>query len=320
MSKSPAKYTPGAKVWMDGRMVDWDKAHIHVVSHVVQYGSGVFEGIRVYGLPDGPHAFRLREHMQRLLDSAKICRMDPSYTLDELLKACHEVVAASGLDACYLRPLVYRAFGNVGVNPLGCPIGVAIASWRWGAYLGDEGLANGIDVKVSTWLRLAQNTLPAMAKSTANYLNAQLIKAEAVSEGYSEGIALNTNGTVSEGSGENIFLVKNGELITPPFSSSILSGITRRTVLTLAEELNLTVKETPIPREMLYLADELFFCGTAAEITPIRTVDRITIGSGKRGPITESLQKAFFAIVRGEVPDRHRWLTPMRVTSTATTS
>ncbi len=317
MSHASTGYTPGAKIWMDGHLVEWADAKIHLVSHVIQYGSGVFEGIRVYKTTSGNQAFRLREHLVRLLGSAKIYRMDSGYSLDDLTAACLETAAASGLEACYVRPLIYRGFGNVGVNPLGCPINVAIAVWQWGAYLGADGLEQGIDVKVSSWCRLANNTMPALAKATANYMNAQLIKAEALLDGYAEGIALNTDGTVSEGSGENIFLVLNGKLMTPALSDSILSGITRNTVLTLARDLGIEVQESPVPREMLYLADEVFFCGTAAEITPVRSVDKITIGAGRRGPLTEKIQKAFFEIVRGETADRHGWLTRVPAASSA---
>ncbi|MDZ4805263.1 MAG: branched-chain amino acid transaminase [Candidatus Eisenbacteria bacterium] len=309
MSHGSAGYTPGAKIWMDGRLVEWGEAKIHIVAHVIQYGSGVFEGIRVYKTASGNHAFRLSEHLERLLGSAKIYRMESGYSLADLTTACLDTAAVSGLESCYIRPLIYRGSGNVGVNPLGCPINVAIAVWQWGAYLGADGLEQGIDARVSSWCRLANNTMPALAKATANYMNAQLIKAEALLDGYAEGIALNTDGTVSEGSGENIFLVVNGKLLTPALSDSILSGITRNTVLTLAADLGIEVKETPVPREMLYLADEVFFCGTAAEITPVRSIDKITVGAGRRGAVTEKIQKAFFEIVRGETADRHGWLT-----------
>jgi len=309
MSHSTTGYTPGAKIWMDGRLVEWADAKIHIVSHVIQYGSGVFEGIRVYKTTSGNQAFRLRDHLARLLGSAKVYRMETPYTVDDLMTACLETAAASGLESCYIRPLIYRGFGNVGVNPLGCPINVAIATWMWGAYLGSEGLEQGIDVKVSSWCRPANNTMPSMAKATANYMNGQLIKAEALLDGYGEGVALNTDGTISEGSGENIFLVSNGKLLTPSLSDSILSGITRNTVMTLARELGIETQEAAVPREMLYLADEVFFCGTAAEVTPVRSVDKITVGCGRRGPITEKIQKAFFEIVRGETADRHGWLT-----------
>lgn len=307
----PTSFTAGPVIWMDGALVPWDDAKIHVTAHVIHYGSGVFEGIRVYQGKRGSEVFRLQEHLQRLLGSARIFRMEHPYSLEDLTRICLETVAANGLPECYIRPIIYRGYGNVGVNPIGCPVNLAVAVWRWGAYLGKEGLDAGIDVKISTWTRVAPNTLPMLAKSSANYLNGQMIKAEAILEGYSEGIALNVDGTVSEGSGENLFLVVEGALVTPPLSSSILGGITRRTIITLAEELGIPVREMVVPREMLYLADELFFCGTAAEVTPIRSVDRITVGPGKRGPVTEKLQTAFFAIVKGEVPDRHGWLTPV---------
>lgn len=317
MSHGSAGYTPGAKIWMDGKLVDWADAKIHIVSHVIQYGSGVFEGIRVYKTTRGSEVFRLREHLERLLGSARTYRMDSGMTLDQLEAACLETAAASGLEELYLRPLIYRAFGNVGVNPLGCPVSVAIAAWKWGAYLGADGIEQGIDVKVSSWCRLAPNTMPSLAKATANYMNAQLIKAEALLDGYGEGIALNVDGTISEGSGENIFLVRKGVLLTPALSDSVLSGITRDAVLTLARELDIPVHEAPVPREMLYLADEVFFSGTAAEITPVRSVDKIAVGAGRRGPITEKIQKAFFEIVRGETPDRFGWLTPVPVPAAA---
>jgi branched-chain amino acid aminotransferase len=311
MSHGSAGYTPGAKIWMDGKLVDWADAKIHIVAHVIQYGSGVFEGIRVYKTKRGSEVFRLREHLERLLGSARTYRMDCGMTLEQLEAACLETAAASGLEELYLRPLVYRGFGNVGVNPLGCPINVAIAAWKWGAYLGADGIEQGIDVKVSSWCRLAPNTMPSLAKATANYMNAQLIKAEALLDGYGEGIALNVDGTISEGSGENIFLVRKGVLHTPALSDSVLSGITRDAVLTLARELDIPVHEAPVPREMLYLADEVFFSGTAAEITPVRSVDKIAVGAGRRGPVTERIQKAFFDIVRGDTPDRFGWLTPV---------
>lgn len=313
----PTSFVAGPLIWMDGALVPWDDAKIHITAHVIHYGSGVFEGIRVYDGRRGSEVFRLREHLERLLGSAKIFRMEHGYSLADLTRICLETVAANAQPHCYIRPIIYRGYGNVGVNPIGCPVNLAVAVWQWGAYLGAEGLEQGIDVKISTWTRVAPNTLPMLAKSSANYLNGQMIKAEARLEGYEEGIALNVDGTVSEGSGENLFLVVDGVLVTPPLSESILGGITRRTVMTLADDLGIAVREQVVPREMLYLADELFFCGTAAEITPIRSVDRITVGAGRRGPITERIQKSFFEVVRAEVADRHGWLTPVPALSPA---
>ncbi len=298
------------KIWHNGQLIAWEEAKIHVLSHVVNYGSGVFEGIRFYATPRGPAVFRLPEHIQRLLDSAKIYRMETGYSRDELVEGCRAVVRESGLQSGYLRPLVFRGFGPMGVNPVDNPIETYIAGWDWGRYLGQESQEKGVEVCVSSWTRIAPNTLPAMAKSAANYMNSQLIKLEAIKNGYAEGIALDTSGYVSEGSGENLFLVRQGRLMTPPLSNSVLPGITRDSVNTIARELGIAVDETQIPREALYIADELFFSGTAVEITPIRSVDRITIGNGGRGPITEALQRRFFEIVQGKVEDRHGWLMP----------
>ena len=301
-----------SKIWMNGRLIPWDEAKIHVCSHVVHYGSAVFEGARVYGTAKGPMAFRLRDHMQRLIDSAKIYRMVPSYSVDDLCRAAAETVRANELDECYLRPIVYRGYAQLGVNPTKCPIDTAIAVWKWGAYLGPEALAAGVDVTVSTWTRSAPNTFPTMAKAAANYMNSQLINMEAKERGFNEGIALTPSGHVSEGSGENIFIVWKGRIITPPLSDSVLPGITRDCVITLARELGLTVEEQSIPREMLYVADEVFFTGSAAEITPIRSVDHVQVGVGRRGPVAEKLQTAFFAAVKGESPKHNDWLTPVR--------
>jgi branched-chain amino acid aminotransferase len=294
---------------MNGKMVPWDDAKIHVCSHVVHYGSAVFEGARVYDTPKGPAAFRLREHVQRLLDSAKIYRMDPGYSVDELSRACLETARANALDECYLRPIVYRGYNALGVNPGKCPIDTAVAVWKWGAYLGPEALEQGVDVTVSTWTRMAPNTLPAMAKSAANYMNSQLINIEAKTRGFNEGIALTAAGNVSEGSGENIFVVWRGKLLTPPLSDSILPGITRDTVMTLAADLGYTVLEQSIPREMLYIADEVFFTGSAAEVTPVRSVDHVQVGIGRRGPVTKAIQDAYFAAVKGRSNGHPEWLT-----------
>ncbi len=306
-------------IWFNGKLVPFEEAKIHVLSHVVHYGSSVFEGIRCYNTARGPAVFRLREHMRRLLDSARIYRMEVPYTLEELEAAALETIRASGLKACYIRPVVFRGMGSLGVNPLKNPVEVAIAVWDWGAYLGDEALEQGVDVQVSTWNRMAPNTLPAMAKAGANYANAALVKMEAVLNGYSEGIMLSVDGYVAEGSGENLFLVRDGIIYTAPLTLSILPGITRDAVITLARDLGYTVIEQPIPREALYIADELFFTGTAAEITPIRSVDRYTIGQGRRGPVTEALQRAFFEIVR-EGKDPYGWLTFVEVPREASVS
>ncbi len=300
------------KIWMNGRLVPWDDAKIHVGSHVIHYGSAVFEGVRCYATPEGPAVFRLDAHTERLYNSAKIYRMDVPYSVEQFNAAVCDTIAANRLDACYIRPLIYRGYGQLGVNPFPCPVDVAIMVWEWGKYLGSESLEKGVDVRVSSWTRIAPNTLPAMAKSAANYMNSQLIKMEAIKEGYSEGIALAPDGNISEGSGENIFLVLKGTLVTPPLISSVLPGITRDTVVALAGRLGIPLREQEMPREMLYLADEIFFTGTAAEITPIRSVDKITVGRGVRGPVTEALQKAFFDVIECRVPDEFGWLTFVR--------
>ena len=296
---------------MNGALVPWDEARIHVGAHVIHYGSAVFEGIRCYTTPDGPAVFRLDAHMERLFNSAKIYWMDLPWSLEQMNEAVLETIQVNRLQSCYIRPVAFRGVGQLGVNPLDCPVEVAILVWEWGKYLGAEALEQGVDVCVSSWNRLAPNTLPAMAKSAANYMNSQLIKVDAIKGGFVEGIALDTQGFVSEGSGENLFVVSKGRLITPPLVSSVLPGITRDTVITLAGRLDVPVDEKGIPREMLYLADEIFFTGTAAEVTPIRSVDRRTVGAGKRGPITETLQKAFFDVIEGRAGDEHGWLTPV---------
>jgi branched-chain amino acid aminotransferase len=301
------------KIWCNGKFISWDQATIHVLSHVVSYGSAVFEGVRCYETAQGPAIFRLREHMQRLLNSAHIYRMDIPYSLDALCQASLDLVRENKLSACYLRPIVLRGYGDAGVDPQNCPIDVYFACWEWGQYLGEEALRSGVDVCVSSWNRAAPNTLPQMAKAAANYMNSQLIRMEAKANGYSEGIALDVNGYVSEGSGENIFVVMNGAIHTPPLANSALPGITRDSVLTLCREMGISVTEQMLPRETLYIADEVFFSGTAAEITPIRSIDRIKVGGGARGPITKRVQDAFFAITSGKVPDRHGWLSPIGV-------
>src|SRR5437868_3920794 len=300
------------KIWHNGKFIAWDDATVHIMSHVVNYGSSVFEGIRCYQLPSGPAIFRAQEHIQRLLDSAKIYRMDVDFTREELVQAMVELIAANRISPCYLRPIVLRGYGQVGVNPLNAPVDVYIANYQWGKYLGSDA-EQGVDVCVSSWTRIAPNTLPAMAKSGANYMNSQLIKMEAILNGYVEGIALDVNGYVSEGSGENLFVVRKGTVFTAPLGNSVLPGITRATAIELIRELGFPVVEQMIPREMLYIADEVFFTGTAAEITPIRTVDKIAVGDGKTGPITRALHKEFFNIVEGRVPDRHGWFTQVPV-------
>jgi branched-chain amino acid aminotransferase len=297
---------PTKNIWHNGNLIPWDKATIHVMSHVVHYGSSVFEGIRCYT----PGVFRLNEHMIRLVDSAKIYRMPIPYTAEQLSAAVVDVVEANGVAPCYIRPIAFRGYGEIGVNPLKSPVDVYIANFPWGKYVpGNE----GADVCVSSWSRLAPNTMPALAKAGANYMNSQLIRMEAEVNGYSEGIALDVNGYLSEGSGENLFLVRNGILYTPPLANSALSGITRDSVIVLAKHLGIEVVEQALPRELLYICDEAFFTGTAAEVTHLRSVDRILIGDGTMGPITSALHKAFFEIVNGDVPDRYNWLTPVNV-------
>ncbi|HYM13333.1 MAG TPA: branched-chain amino acid transaminase [Bryobacterales bacterium] len=300
------------KIWHNGRFINWDDAKVHVLSHTLHYGSSVFEGLRCYSTPAGPAIFRAADHVRRLTDSARIYRMeDIGYSSAQLIDAMTELVRVNGMDSCYIRPIAFRGYGEMGVLPFHNPIEVYIACWEWGKYLGPEALAEGVDVCVSSWTRLAPNTLPAMAKASANYMNSQLIKMEAVTNGYTEGIALDAAGYVSEGSGENIFVARNGKLYTPPLGTSALPGITRDSVLCLARDSGIEVIEQAVPREMLYIADEVFFTGTAAEITPIRSVDRIKVGSGRRGPIAERLQKKFFSIIRAEAEDRYGWLTPV---------
>src|ERR1700733_8801939 len=305
----PVKKTD--KIWHNGKLIAWDDAKIHVLSHVVHYGSSVFEGIRCYDTKQGPAIFRVREHMRRLVNSGRIYYMDNPYSVEQLCDAAAEVVRVNQMSSCYLRPVVLRGYGDVGVNPTKNPVEVYIACWEWGAYLGKEALEEGVDVCVSSWARLAPNTLPAMAKAAANYMNSQLIKMEALRNGYSEGIGLDPTGHVAEGSGENIFLVVDGRVYTPPLASAGLAGITRSSILTLCEDLGIEVREEVIPREMLYVAEEVFFTGTAAEITPLRSIDRMQVGAGKRGPITKRLQEEFFAILTGAKQDRHNWLTPV---------
>ena len=301
----------GAKlIWHNGQMIPWDQATVHVMAHALHYGSSVFEGIRVYKTPDGPKVFRLSDHMQRFFDSAKIHSIPIPFDLPTLISACKEVVQANELmNGAYIRPIAFRGLGDVGLCPKPeHPVDVSIGAWEWGAYLGADGLEKGVDVCVSSWNRVAPNTIPALAKAGGNYLSSTLISAEAKRLGFAEGIALSTDGLVSEGAGENLFVVRGGKLITPPSASSILTGITRDTVIQLAAKLGVQLVEQSIPREMLYLADEMFFTGTAVEITPIRSIDRIEVGEGRRGPITKKLQDAFFGLFTGKTEDRHGWL------------
>jgi branched-chain amino acid aminotransferase len=300
---------PGTgKIWMNGSLVEWADARIHIGSHVIHYGSGVFEGARCYDTPRGSACFRLDAHLNRLFDSAKIYRMQPRESYADLHTAVMDTIKANQFKACYIRPLVYRGYHTLGVNPFPCPVDTAIMLWEWGTYLGQDALTNGVDVRVSSWARSAPNTFPTLAKTSANYANSSLIKMEAIAEGYSEGIALDTFGYLSEGSGQNLFLVRNNVIYTPPVTAAILPGITRDSVITIARDLGFAVREEMLAREMLYIADEAFFAGTAVEITPIKTVDKITVGNGRRGPITEAIQQAFFDIINGRAEDKHGWL------------
>jgi branched-chain amino acid aminotransferase len=298
-------------IWMNGKIIPWDQAQVHVFTHALHYGSSAFEGIRVYETTKGPALFRGREHYERLLYSCKVARIPAAYTVDEFIQATKDVVNANGQRSAYIRPLVFRGYNTLGVDGRGCPVETIVASVPWGAYLGKEGLENGVDVQVSSWRRMAPDTLNALAKIGGQYVNSQNIVMEAKDNGFTEGIALDVNGYVSEGSGENIFLILKGQIYTPPLSNSILGGITRDCATVIAQDLGYTVKETVIPREMLYMADEIFFTGTAAEITPVRSVDRMPVGNGKRGPVTEKIQARFFGIVEGELEDKHGWLLPV---------
>ncbi|MDH7487368.1 MAG: branched-chain amino acid transaminase [Anaerolineae bacterium] len=300
-------------IWLDGRPVPWDEATVHVAAHALHYGSSVFEGIRAYELPDGPAVFCLEEHLDRLWASCKVYRLEVPYTRQEVRQAILETIRANGHRACYIRPIVFRGWGTFNVDGRSCPTHLSIITAEMGKYLGPDALEKGVDVGVSSWRRMAPGTYPAAAKISGQYINSQFIAMESANHGYTEGIALDVYGYVSEGSGENVFVVWRGKLLTPPLASSILDGITRRCVITLAGELGIEVREEPLPRELLYIADEVFFTGTAAEITPIRSVDGIVVGNGQRGPITMRLMAAFFDIVEGRVPDRHGWLTPVGI-------
>ena len=297
------------KLWFDGNMVDWKDANIHVLSHVVHYGTSVFEGIRAYKNENGVAVFRLEEHVQRLFDSAKIYKIEIPYTQEEISEAILETVRVNDLNGCYIRPIVFKGYGELGVDPSNCPVNVVIAAWEWGSYLGEEGMANGVDIGVSSWRKPAPDTFPALAKCAANYMNSQLAKLEAIDNGYDEAIMLDYEGHVSEGSGENIFIVEGEKLFTPAMSSSNLKGITRDSIMTVARDLGYEVVEEVISRERLYSANEVFFTGTAAEVTPIRSIDHRTIGIGSRGPISEKIQSAFFEIVEAKVEDKYGWLT-----------
>jgi branched-chain amino acid aminotransferase len=299
-------------IWRDGEFIRWADANVHVLSHSLQFGSAVFEGVRCYSTPQGPAIFRLEEHLQRLATSCRIYRMELRYTVDELVAACCELVERNELDACYIRPMVIRGYGAAGMVPFDSPIEVYLPCWPWGAYLGEGALEMGVDACVPSWQRVAPNTIPAMAKIAGNYLSGQLIKMEALANGFAEAIALGPDGMVSEGSGQNVFVVSRGTILTPPVNGTLLAGITRDSIVTLAGELGIPVRETTLPREMLYAADEVFLTGTASEVTPVRSVDRITVGTGRRGPITTQIQSAFLDVVRGAVPDTHGWLTHVR--------
>jgi len=295
------------KIWMNGKFVDWPDAKIHIMSHAVHYGTSVFEGMRCYDTPKGPSIFRLADHIRRLFDSAKIYRIPIPYTQDDIINACKETIKVNGFKSAYVRPIVLRGYHSLGVDPSKCPVEVAIGALNWGAYLGEEAINIGVDVCVSSWNRMAPNTMPSLAKAGSNYMNSQLLKLEAIDGNYGEAIGLDIFGHVSEGSGENIFVVRDGVIYTPSIGSCILPGITRNSVFKIAEEFGIKVVETSIPREMLYIADEVFFSGTAAEITPIRSIDHIPVGEGRRGPITEKIQKRYFEYVNGQREDIYGW-------------
>lgn len=297
-----------SKIWIDGKMVNWEDAQIHVLSHVVHYGTSIFEGIRAYNNDNGTCVFRLKEHVKRLFDSAKIYKIDIPFTQEDIEEAIKETIKINDLKSCYIRPVVFRGYGELGVTPLGCPVNSVIAAWQWGSYLGEEGMAKGVNIGVSSWRKPAPNTFPALAKCGANYMNSQLAKLEAIDNGFDEAIMLDYAGNVSEGSGENIFLVEDNILYAPSLSSSNLKGITRDSIMKVARDLGHDVVEETISRERLYLADEVFFTGTAAEVTPIRSIDHRLVGEGKRGPICEKIQKTFFDIVEAKIEDKYGWL------------
>ena len=302
-------FDESGKIWFNGKFVDWKDANLHVLSHVVHYGTSVFEGIRCYNTKNGPAVFRLREHVQRLINSGKIYRMIIPYTVDDICQAILDTIRINGLKQCYIRPIAFRGYGELGVYPMNCPVETVIAAWAWGKYLGEEAIEEGVTIGTSSWRRMAPSTMPNMAKAGSNYMNSQLAKMESIVNGYDEAIMLDYHGMVSEGSGENIFVVLDGIIYTPPISSSLLSGLTRGAVITLAREMGLEIREEQIPREMLYIADEVFLTGTAAEVTPVSSIDKIVIGKGIRGDITKKIQEAFFSVVDGEKEDKHGWLT-----------
>lgn len=308
-----AGFTPTSWIWHNGKMVRWEDATLHVLSHVVHYGSSIFEGIRCYETPEGPAIFRLKEHMRRFIDSAKIYRMDLPHGADELIAACETVVADNGLNECYLRPIALRGYGSPGVNPLNSPVEIYVMCWGWGAYLGEEGMQRGVDACISSWHRMEPNTFPSFAKAGGNYLSAQLMKMEALKNGYDEAIALGPSGMISEGSGQNIFVVRDNVLITPQLDGTFLPGITRDAVIRIARDSGLEVREHPIPREFIYIADEAFFSGTAAEITPIRAVDKIPVGAGKAGKVTMMIQDKLLGIARGKYDDPYGWRSPVKM-------
>ena len=306
------KLTATDWIWRDGEFVRWEDANVHVLSHSMQYGSSAFEGVRCYNTPRGPAIFRLDAHLQRLLTSCRIYRMDVSYSVEDLTTACCRLVERNGLESCYIRPMVLRGYGAASMVPFASPVHVYLPCWPWGAYLGEGALESGVDACVASWNRVAPNTIPAIAKIAGNYLSGQLIKMEALANGFAEGIALGTDGMLSEGSGQNAFLVAGGTVFTPPVNGTLLAGITRDAILTIATDLGLPVKEQQIPRDMLYAADEVFLTGTASEVTPVRSIDKLEIGRGRRGPITEQIQRRFLDVVHGRVADRHGWLTYVR--------
>jgi branched-chain amino acid aminotransferase len=307
-----AKLTETEWIWHDGAFIRWQDATIHVLAHSLQFGSSVFEGIRCYATPRGPAIFRLEDHLQRMVDSCKIYRMDLPYSIDELVSACCELVERNNVDSCYLRPMVVRGYGAAGMVPFDSPVEVYLPCWPWGAYLGHGALENGVDACVASWHRVAPNTIPAMAKVAGNYLGSQLVKMEALRNGFAEGIALNVDGMISEGSGQNVFIVKNGAVCTPTINGTLLHGVTRFSILQLSRDMGLPVVEAEMPREMLYTADEVFLTGTASEVTPVRSVDKITVGNGRRGPITTQIQQRFLDLVKGVDDDPYGWLTYVR--------
>ena len=304
--------TPTPFIWRDGEFIRWEDANIHVLSHSMQFGSSAFEGIRCYSTPRGPAIFRLEAHLQRLVTSCRIYRMELAYSVDELLVACCELIDRNELDSCYLRPMVLRGYGAASMIPFASPVHVYLPCWPWGAYLGEGALENGVDACVTSWARFQPNTVPAMAKIAGNYLSGQLIKMEALRNGYAEGIALGPDGMLSEGSGQNLFVVSKGTVYTPTVNGSILHGITRTSIIAIAQDLGIPVREMDMPREMLHIAEEIFLCGTASEVTPVRSVDKIQVGAGKRGPITTQIQQRFLDTVHGKVEDTHGWLTNVR--------